>query len=73
VPSHAVLYKNKRVVRIRPKLSKFERGQARWVTIDRIRARKGQLFFTRAIRQELPHLVDDLKMALSRLGKVRSV
>lgn len=55
---------------MRPKLSKFEYGKPMFRVINKIKARPGQFFLTRAVEKGLPYLGQDVSFYLKRLGKV---
>ena len=67
IAAHDVTYENKRLVRIRPKISKFEYGPPIYRVISEIKARPGQFFLTRAVKDGLEHLSGDIEFMLKRL------
>lgn len=70
ISEHKVVYENKRLIRIRPKMSKFQYGKPEFRVISKIRAREGQFYLTRAVSLGLENLADDIKFYLQRLGRV---
>jgi len=69
VKAHDIRYENKRLIGFRPKLSKFEFQDRIFRVIDTIKARKGQFFLTRSVREGLPYLTEDISFLLNRIGK----
>lgn len=49
-----------KVVTFRPKISKFERGEPITRIMRQVPAREGQYFVSRAIKRELPSILDDI-------------
>ena len=72
VKAHTKTYVNKRVVRIRPKLSEFEWGKRFFRVIDKIKARPGNPFLLRAVKEEIPHLKDDIAYELNKLRNMEA-
>jgi len=70
VKAHSVRLVGKRIIFVRPKLSKFEYQPGRFVAISKIRARKGQYFLTRAVKAGIKDLSKDMSIALKRVGNV---
>ena len=68
VQAHTKKYVNKRLIRIRPKHSKFEWGKPIFRVIDKIAEKKPQLFLTRSVRDGIPYLPDDIRFELKRSG-----
>ena len=71
VKAHDVRYEGKRVIRFRPKLSKFEFQKPIFRVISKIKAREGQYFLTRSVKEGLPFLSQDIAFSLNRIGKVQ--
>ena len=68
VPAHEKKYVNKRLIGFRPKFSKFERGKLMFRVIDKIAEKKPQLFLTRAVRDGIPFMPEDIAFELKRSG-----
>lgn len=70
VRAHDVKHVNKRVIRIRPRLSAFEFGKPIYRVISKISATTGQWFLRRAVQEGIKSLGQDVKFCLQRIGKV---
>jgi hypothetical protein len=71
VPAHDMTYKDKKLIRIKPKYSKYERGEPIYRVITEEKERTGQYFLTRATQDYLKtQLIKDLADALRPLGNV---
>lgn len=68
VKEHIAKYVNKRLIPIRPKFSKFEWGEKTFRVINKIKARPGQYFLSRAVMEGLKDLTKDIKFYLDRIG-----
>ena len=68
VKAHDVTLVNKRVIRIRPKHSKFEYDKPIFRIIDKQKARPGQFFLSRAVKEGLPGISKDIQFALKQAG-----
>lgn len=67
VQAHDRIYVNKRLIGFRPKLTKFERGNLIFRVMSEERAREGQFYLTRAIRDSYPYLSEDLEFELKKI------
>lgn len=70
VKAHEKRYVNKRLIKFRPRLSKAEFGKPMFRVIDKIAEKRPQLFLTRALREGLKSLPEDIAFALNRVGRV---
>lgn len=70
VQGHTTIYKNKRLIRMRPKHSKFEYGDPIFRVIDKIKKREGQFYLTRALQEGIKHVGEDVAFYLRRVGNV---
>lgn len=68
VKEHVAKYVNKRLIPIRPKFSKFEWGEKMFRVINKIKARPGQYFLSRAVMEGLKDLTKDIKFYLDKIG-----
>lgn len=67
VKAHDVTYVNRKVIRFRPKYSKFERGAPITRVISVEAATKGQRFLGRALDQEIQKMPEDIEFYLKQL------
>jgi hypothetical protein len=70
VKAHTARLVGKRLIFVRPKYSNNEYGKGFFRVISKIKARKGQFFLTRAAKNAITQLPNDIGMALRRLGQV---
>lgn len=68
VKSHTRIYKNKRLIKFAPKISKFERGPERWAVLSRIPPQEGQFYLTRATEEGLQFLAEDIQSEAGQVG-----
>ena len=67
VKPHDKVYEDGKLIGFRPKLGKFEHGNLIFRVMKGHSTRKGQFFLTRAVRQELPNLPEDIEFYLKKL------
>ena len=70
VGPHEVTYVNKKVIRFKPKISKFERGPEIVRIISEEPERKGQHYLGRALKDSLPHMTEDIEFELLKLDRI---